>query len=167
MSGYQDHALAVCAGGAKGPDEGVADRIGSVAAIYNALVPDYRAFGLAGETRFILVVATRLDQAREFVRYVREMLQAASDKDIASLLDEKASTLDEIVLRNGVVIRAMPCSSGATRGLTASMVILDELARFEGAAEGIKPARTVWRAITPNVSPFGAMGHILVTSTPL
>ena len=49
----------------------------AVAAIYNAVVPDYSRFLRPGEQRFIIVVAVRQEQAREFIRTVREILAAA------------------------------------------------------------------------------------------
>lgn len=140
--------------------------MGAVAAIFNAVAMDYSGTLRKGETRFILVVATREQQAREFVRVVRELLEAAPDPDLAELVDPNASTDSEVVFTNGVVIRAMPCSSRSTRGLAASLVVLDELGHFQTDSEGYQAGRTVWRALTPSVAQFRDRGYVLVTSTP-
>src|ERR1700694_2067667 len=92
----------------------------AVAAIYNAVVPDYSRFLRPGEQRFIIVVAVRQEQAREFIRTVREILAAAADPHLAAMVDTSASSLDEVVFHSGVTIRAMPCSSRSTRGLAIS-----------------------------------------------
>lgn len=140
--------------------------LAAVGAIFNAVAIDYSHYLRRGETRFILVVATREQQAREFIRVVRELLAAAQDPDLAALVDEAASTENEVVFRTGVVIRAMPCTSRSTRGLAASMVIFDEFAHMQSDTEGYQAARNVWRALTPSVAQFKEQGYVLVTSTP-
>ena len=137
------------------------------AAIMNATVGDYSEFLRPGEQRFILVVATRQAQAAEFIRVTKELLAAAPDPDLAALVDTGASTVDEIVFRCGVTIRALPCSSRSARGLAASMVVLDEGAHFQTEGEGFAAFRSVWRALVPSVAQFGERGYVLVTSTPL
>ncbi len=139
----------------------------AVAAIHNAVVPDYLAFLRPGETRFILVVATRQEQAAEFIRVVRELLDAAPDPALLALVDEQASTATEVAFKTGVVIRAMPCSSRAVRGLAASLVILDEFGHFLTETDGYQAGRAVWRALTPSVAQFGPLGYVMVLSTPL
>jgi hypothetical protein len=140
--------------------------LAAVAAIHNATVPDYRSFLRPAETRFVLVVATREQQAREQIRVVRELLSAAPDADLAALVDGAGSTSDEVVFRSGVIVRALPCSSRASRGLPASMVIFDEAGHFMTDTDGPAAFRSVWRALTPSTAQFGAMGYVLVTSTP-
>ncbi len=138
-----------------------------VAALHNALVEDYSEKLRPGETRFIVVVATRLDQAREFIRVVRELLEQSPDPDLAALVDTAASTQDEVVFKHGVVLRALPCSSRSVRGLACSMVIFDEFAHFLTDTDGYQAGRAVWRALAPSVAQFGSRGYIMVTSTPL
>jgi hypothetical protein len=140
--------------------------LAAVAAIHNSVVPDYVGNLRPGEQRFVLVVATREQQAREFVRVVRELLAAAPDPDLAALVDEQASTADEVVFQTGVVIRSMPCSSRSTRGLPASLVIFDEAAHFISETDGPAAFQAVWRALVPSTAQFGPTGYVLVTSTP-
>jgi hypothetical protein len=46
----------------------------AAAAIHNAVIPDYSGYLRPLETRFVLVVATREQQAREFIRVVRHRI---------------------------------------------------------------------------------------------
>ena len=56
------------------------DVMAAVAAIHNAVVPDYTTFLRPGERRFVLAIGTREQQAAEFVRTVRELVDAAPDR---------------------------------------------------------------------------------------
>ena len=138
----------------------------AVAAIYNAAVEDYSGLLRPGETRFIVVVATRQEQAREFIRVVRELLRAAPDPDLAALVDLNASTMDEVVFRHGVVIRAMPCSSRSTRGLPISLLVMDEAAFMSTAEDGFAAGKQVYQALVPSTAQFGGHGYVMLTSTP-
>src|SRR2546426_2577326 len=138
----------------------------AVVAVHNAVVPDYSMYLRPGERRYIVAVATRLEQAREFIRTVRELLAAAPDADLRNLVDTDASTADEVVFRTGVVIRSMPCTSRSTRGLAISLVILDEAAWMQTSDEGFAAGRQVWRALLPSPAQFGGQGYAVVTSTP-
>ena len=136
-------------------------------AIENAVVPDLSAYLRVGETRFILIFATNAQQAREHIRVIKELVANALDSDIRTMIDSEASTTDEVVFRNGVVIRAMPCSSRAGRGLACSMILLDEFGHFVDASDGYQAARNVYRAVSPSIVQFQEHGRILITSTPL
>lgn len=139
----------------------------AVAAIHNAVVPDYSGFLRPGETRFIVVVAVRQEQARESIRVIRELLRAAPDKDLRQLVDESRSTADEVVFKTGVVVRAMPCSSRSTRGLAISLLILDEAAHLSTVEEGFAAGAQVYRALLPSTAQFGEVGYVMATSSPL
>ena len=143
------------------------DLMTAVAAIFNAAVPDYSASLRPGERRFIVIVATRQEQAREFVRVVRELLDNAPDRDLADLVDLDASTLDEVVFRTGVVIRAMPCSSRSTRGLAVSLLVLNEAAHMSTAEDGFAAGKRVYQALLPSTAQFGESGYVMVLSSPL
>ena len=139
----------------------------AVAAVHNAVVPDYSSDLRPGETRYIVCVATRQEQAREFVRVVRELLDTAPDPDVTALVDRNLSTQDEIVFRTGAVIRAMPCSARSTRGLPISLLILDEAAHMVTTEDGFAAGRQVYRALVPSTAQFGDRGYVMLTSSPL
>jgi hypothetical protein len=143
------------------------DLMAGVAAIFNATVPDYQPYLRGSEQRFIVAVATREVQAREFVRAVRELLADAPDSDLRAVVDTDASTVDEIVFKTGVSLRSMPCSSRATRGLAISLLICNEFAHFSSADDGWNAGKQVYRALTPSLSQFGPMGYQMLLSSPL
>jgi len=143
------------------------DLMAATIAIWNALVEDYSGLQRPGERRFIIVVATRIEQAREFIRVVRELLQNAPEASLAEMVDSSASTLDEIVFKNNVVIRAMPCSSRSTRGLPISLLILNEVAHMSTTEEGFAAGKAVYRALTPSTIQFKDRGYIMLISSPL
>lgn len=131
------------------------------AVIFNATMPDYSSMLRRGEQRFIVVVAARQEQARESIRTVRELLRNAPNPDLLSLVDEGRSTMDEIVFRTGVTVRAMPCSSRTTRGLPITLLILDEAAHMSTAEDGFAAGTQVYRALAGlcRDRPAGGAGH--------
>jgi hypothetical protein len=144
--------------------------LSAVAAIHNAVVPDYSAYLRPGEARYILAVATRQDQADQFVRTVRELLDQAPDANLRALVDQEASTASQSVLRTAagtVIIEAMPCSARAVRGLPASLIVMDEAAHFVTDTDGFQAAKAVWRALSPSLAQFGSKGYAIIASTPL
>ena len=138
-----------------------------VAAIYNAVIEDYDGFLRPGEARFIVVVANRDEQAQEFIRAVREVLENALDPDLIAMVDWERCTLSQIVFKHNVIIRAMPCSSRSTRGLAISTVILDECGHFQTDSDGIGAGKAVYQALEPSVAQFGGKGYVMFTSTPM
>lgn len=144
--------------------------LAAIAALHNACVEDYEGYLRPGEARYVLAVATRQDQAQAFVQTVRELLEQAPDHNLAALVDQQASSAEQVTLRTGsgnVIIQAMPCSARAVRGLPASLVIMDEAAHMQTETEGFAAAKTVWRALSPSLAQFGEKGYALITSTPL
>jgi hypothetical protein len=144
--------------------------LAAIAALHNAVVEDYDGYLRPGEARYILVVATRQEQAQAFVQTVRELLEQAPDHNLSALVDQQASSAEQVTLRTGsgnVIIRAMPCSARAIRGLPASLIVMDEAAHFVTETEGFQAARAVWRALSPSLAQFGAKGYAMITSTPL
>lgn len=137
------------------------------AALKNAAVDDYSGFLRRGETRFIVAVATRQEQAQERIRGIKELIENAADPDLAKMVNWDATTQDEIVFRHGVIIRALPCSSRSTRGLPISLLILDEAAHMMTNEDGFAAGKRVYQALSPSTAQFGDRGYILVTSTPL
>ncbi len=138
----------------------------AVAAIHNATVEDYAGTLRLGEARFIVVVATRQEQAAEFVRVVKELLRQAPDPDLAALVDWTATTTDEVVFRNNVHIRAMPCSSRSTRGLPISLLVMDEAAWMSTTEDGFSAGKQVYQALAPSTRQFGERGYVILASTP-
>lgn len=119
------------------------------------------AYLLPGERRYSVCVATNLRQARLIVSAARALLEASPllRPLIASVSD------DEIVLTNGAVIAAFPCTSRGGRGWPISALVLDETAHMVDT-EGNSAAESVWRALVPSTAQFGDEGRVIVSSTP-
>lgn len=139
----------------------------AIASIHNATMVDYSAYLRPGETRFIFAVATEKEQSRSHIRVCKELIENARDPDLRRLVNEEETTLDEVVFRNGVVIRAMPCSSRSPRGRAVSLLILDEAGHMQTTEDGFAAGKRVYQALLPSTAQFGELGYVMVTSTPL
>jgi phage terminase large subunit-like protein len=134
----------------------------SILGTYNACVEDYSGFLRPGERRYVVCVATTLDQSRIALRTMRELITGSPM--LRPLLVSDSS--DELELTTGAVIRAIPCSARAGRGLPISCLILDELGHFVTTDEGNAAGARVLAAMAPSVAQFGTRGHIIALSTP-
>lgn len=132
-------------------------------ALHHAVAENLSAYLRPGEARYIVIVATSDSQARIILDTCRQLIAGA--RSLRSLL--VSDIADELTLSNGVRIRSMACSARSTRGLAASMVILDEAAHFISETDGPAAAARVYRALSPSVAQFGNRGRILLLSTPL
>jgi phage terminase large subunit-like protein len=138
----------------------------AAAAVGNAcLRPDLDARMREGETRYVLAVATRLDQAALLIDYARELVR--SSPPLAALLSQ--SSADELCFdlpgRHRSVIKAMPCTARGSRGWNVSMLVCDELAHFLDS-EGNSSGEAVLTALLPSLAQFGDDGRVILISTP-
>jgi hypothetical protein len=101
----------------------------------------------------ILVVATKLATAQNFIKKVRTMLKnLPSWLVMPSLVEDNKASLS---FSNGSTIKAVPCSEDAGRSEALSLLIVDEAAHIEG----IEP---MWTAMQPTLSTGGSV--ILISS---
>jgi hypothetical protein len=135
--------------------------LSDIIACYEAVVPDFGAALRPGETRHVIIVSVRLDNAALHIRNCGKLLRHT--KGLGKLI--KLEKQDRLELANGVTILSLPASARAGRGFTASAVILDELAHFQDTL-GNASADAVYDAFTPCVATFGDRGRIIVTTTP-
>jgi hypothetical protein len=137
----------------------------AAAGLHNLLlVPALDALVGPGERRFALSVANSVAQARIFVEHGASMVRASPvlRRELVS------QTATELVFRRGRVLAAFPCTSKSTRGFAASFIALDEFAHhFDAEEGGPAVAARIWAGLTPSVAQFGALGRIVVCSTPL
>jgi hypothetical protein len=119
-----------------------------------------------GETRYAVAVATNLAQARLIVSAGRSIVE--SSPALAGLVEK--ATEDEIAFRlpSGArtALRAFPCSSRSGRGWPISCLILDEFAHFLTETDGPAVADNVLKALLPATAQFGALGRVVIASTP-
>jgi hypothetical protein len=135
--------------------------LADIIACYEAVVPDFGAALRPGETRHVIIVSVRLDNATLHIRNIVKLLRHT--KGLGKLI--KLEKQDRLELANGVTILSLPASARAGRGFTASTLIFDELAHFQDTL-GNASADAVYDAFSPCVATFGDKGRIIVTTTP-
>lgn len=117
-----------------------------------------------GRTRYVLVAAPSESQAREFVTLAAALVDASPA--LRKLADVKADRID-FTLTSGArtAIRAMAANSRSVRGMSASLVILDEFAHFTDTAGPASDER-MFAALEPSTRAFGDLAKVVVISTP-
>lgn len=147
--------------------------VGGAAAVHNSgLRPDLDDMLPHGKWRTVPVIAPSESQAKDFASVCAAMVENSP------VLREYADIrVGEILFRLPRVdehghkwvaktaIRAMPASAPSIRGLTAAMVICEEMAHH-GDTGGPADERRIWDAITPMQTVFGARAKVLGISTP-
>jgi hypothetical protein len=123
--------------------------------------PDLDALVRAGERRYVIAVATRLEQARLFTHAARSVVR--SSPLLRGMV--ASETDDEIVFGNGAVLASLPCSSRGVRGLAVSTVLMDEAAFFLDS-EGNQAGEPMFQALVPGTAQFDDGSRVLVASTP-
>jgi intein/homing endonuclease len=102
----------------------------------------------------ILVVATKLDTAQNFIRKVRTALDHLPDWLVMPKLTE--DTKKSLSFSNGSKIKAIPTSADAGRSESLSLMIIDEAAHIEGVSD-------LWLGLQPTLSNGGS---VIFISTP-
>jgi hypothetical protein len=136
-------------------------------ATYDATLRDLTRYQRPGERRYIACVGANREQSRLVLTYMREIL--ANSPLLADALVN--NTADELSIRQPytgalVVVRALPCSSRAGRGLAVSTLICDEIAHWTSESEGFQVASRVYNSLTPSTAQFGGDGRVILISTP-
>jgi hypothetical protein len=104
--------------------------------------------------RNIVVLATRLDVAKNFLRKVSTMYDSLPDWLV--MPKEKGRTVKSIEFTNGSRITAVPTGDDAGRGEGITLLIVDEAAHIQGFDE-------LWMGLYSTVS---TGGNIILLSTP-
>jgi hypothetical protein len=139
--------------------------LAACAAVHNAAPRDDRdTIVPRGRTRYVLACAPSEDQAREFVRLCDALI------DGSPMLRRMATVkADEIrfTLLSGAktCIKAMPANSRSVRGLSASLIVLDEFAHFQDTA-GPASDEEIFKALEPSTRVFRDGAKVLLISTP-
>jgi hypothetical protein len=135
-------------------------------AIHNAAMrPDLDAVLPRGRTRFVLVACPAEHQARENITVAAAMIEAS---DVLRGLAKVSADRIDFDLPDGAkaAIRALPANSRSVRGMSASLVIADELAHFNSEAMGPANDRRMLEALEPSMSAFGDLAKLIAISTP-
>jgi len=117
--------------------------VSSIIACYLALFHDWRPYLAAGETAWIMVLASDRAQARNILGYIKGILQSSK---MFKRAVEKDLTW-EVNLNKQVSIKVATCDYRTLRGYTVVAAICDEIAFWR--AEGANPAQEILTALRP------------------
>jgi hypothetical protein len=132
----------------------------SIVALYEATREKWRKYLRPGETGYIVLVATRLEQAKSIIQ------KSCSDMIINSKLHYLLASNPkqcELEFINGMKILSLPCSSTAGRGIPIACLILDEVGHF--FIEGTKADENIFNSLRPRMAQFPKAKALLI-STP-
>lgn len=134
--------------------------LSDIIACYDAAVEDYTGYLRPGESRYILIVSVRDENAKLHIRNIAKLLQhGPRTRGLIEQIKE-----DQIILKNGVIILSLPASARAARGYTASLLLLDEAAFFVDTF-GNSSAEAIFTALSPTVATFGEKSRIVITTS--
>lgn len=134
----------------------------SIIALYEVTRPHWRKYLRRGETGYIVIIATRLEQARQIIQ--KNAASMILNSPLADMLDGDP-TASEIAFKNGMKILSIPCNSTAGRGLPICCLILDEVAHFQ--VEGTKADSEIFSSLRPRLAQFAKGGaKTILISTP-
>lgn len=135
---------------------------------FAAIDPRHDAHALAGSRIYVLVVAPKLDQARESMRAIKGALDALAPIGVKySVRDEAGSpeiVLETPWLKTQRVIRVQTADAVSVRGFAVCFAIVDE-AGFLGSSEWLAETdRDLLRALSAGQAQFPDSGLLLVSS---
>jgi hypothetical protein len=126
-----------------------------------------------GRWRFVPVISPAEDQSRDFAQVAAALVEASpalrEHAEISSgRIDFRLPRVDQHGHRwvAKTSIRAVPANSRSIRGLTAALVICEEMGHWQAATGGPADERRVWAAISPMQTRFGRLARTLAISTP-
>jgi hypothetical protein len=137
-----------------------------------ALSPELDDVVPHGKWRTVPVIAPSESQAKDFAAVCAALTESSS-----ALADYAEIRVGEVLFRlprvdeHGrkftakTVIRAMPASAPSIRGLTAALVVLEEMAHMADSG-GPADERRIWDAVGPMQTVFGSRAKVLGISTP-
>ncbi len=139
--------------------------LASMLAVHNAaLRPDLDDVVPRGRTRYVLVASPSEDQSREFVSLCAGIIEGSPL--LGPMADVRADRID-FRLPSGAhtAIRALAANSRSVRGMSASLVILDEAAHL-GDTAGPGSDERMFTALEPSLRVFADAGRMVLISTP-
>jgi phage terminase large subunit-like protein len=139
--------------------------LAAMLAVHNAaLRPDLDDMIPRGRTRYVLVASPSEDQSREFVSLCAGLIEGSPL--LGPMAEIKSDRID-FRLPSGAhtAIRALAASSRTVRGMSASLVVIDEFAHFTDTAGPASDER-LFAALEPSLRVFRDAARMVVISTP-
>jgi hypothetical protein len=125
-----------------------------------------------GKWRSVPVIAPSESQAKDFIQVCQALVEGSpAFAEYAEVLSDRVLFRIPRVDEHGhrwtakCAIRALPASAPSIRGLTAALVILEEMAHH-GDTGGPADERRIWDAVAPMQTVFGSKSKVLGISTP-
>jgi len=125
-----------------------------------------------GKWRSVPVIAPSESQAKDFIQVCQALVEGSpAFAEYAEVLSDRVLFRIPRVDEHGhrwtakCAIRALPASAPSIRGLTAALVICEEMAHH-GDTGGPADERRIWDAITPMQVAFGSKAKVVGISTP-
>lgn len=155
-----------------GRRSGKGEKIGANVVAYECVRfnPEHLA---PGETAYAIMVAQNEKQARIVRDYAEAKFRILQEKGWPvfeeTAAQSKAVTAEVIRLANRVHVACFPCKKVAVRGVTAIVILLDELGHWQLEADAYNADIEVIRALRPTRATMRARGlrvPLLKTSTP-
>jgi hypothetical protein len=169
LDAIEHHRTAVIAVGRQSGKSSIA----AVAAVWDATCrPELDLMMTSGRTRYALVACPGEAQAREVIELCESAIEASPV--LRPLATVKADRIDFRLERERAdgtrfeartAIRALPANSRTIRGMSASLIVLDELAHFSDSAGPASDER-MWAALLPATRVFASAAHVVACSTP-
>ena len=136
--------------------------IAAAAMLHNLLLRGDLDAVASGSSRYALAVANSREQATILLGFALRLVE-----DSPVLRSQLVSSReDALVFAGDRFLVAMPCQDRLLRGLSASMVVLDELGHFRTETEGPAVAERVYAALRPSLAVYGEAGRMVAISTP-
>jgi hypothetical protein len=128
--------------------------------------PEFDALIRRGETRRVIALATNVKQAREVIASASVVI--ASSPVLRPMVEGRSDLEIRFAHPHGpVVFSAMPANAAGDRGRNASCVLMDEFAHhFDGDPDAPGSAASLLASVVPSQSQWGALGTVVVASTP-
>lgn len=134
--------------------------LSDIIAIYEAVIPNLDQYLRPGEERYVLIISVREDSAKVHIRQITKLMR--HDKNLGLMI--QAVKEDRVELKNGVIILSLPASARATRGYTASALVMDEAAFFTDTL-GNSSAEAIFTALSPTTATFGEDARLVITTS--
>jgi len=131
----------------------------SICALYEATRDKWKKELSKGENPYIVIIATRELQAKQIIG--KNCLRMLENSPVLRRLKKKSTEL-ELVLKNGVIIIASPCTTTALRGIPIAVLIMDEIAFFK--LEGKNQDEEIFDSLTPRQSQFKFYKTFLIST---
>lgn len=125
---------------------GKTDKFASTIVAYEALFGGHEQWVSPGQPVYIFQVAQDLRNAQHALHFI---FAAIEESPIGRELLDGPPVSDEIRLKNGIIIKCVPCTLKAVRGFACAVAVFDEVGVWYQESDSANPDYEIYRAIKP------------------